>query len=614
MMGIKKVLILVFGLFSLALCACSNPTNNNDNKDNQKPEERTNTSEDILNSFMNKVKSNKYEIKKGNFLKITSYSSDLVYVDYYNSSNFVYMTVNQDETYMTTYEDNNLDTTNLKYVGEGSVSNLLSDTLLSLWVDYSKENIWDCFTNYQDNKLKFLIIDQGIKNEILDKWSNISKGIVGRIETMDLVLNNEDSTSAQIVTKFNSDGAYIEDNIININFEVERKDNLPSDVWVNNDNRVYPEAMTKWNDDMETSFGAVFDQTLVSKMNEIMPFPDFATRTFMIDNNSFMSNGTISMRDKNATKDQMNNYISKLIQAGYERNYSEKDVLRYDLLIREYDNQYFSYATFYLEYDNGINMVVTKNYNEIKYNGRTTINSFLTNMNFHELDKDNNLTSFEATDLTFAEIEGYSYLSLYNKVLNVTVSYDNYLAVEEYMDNYCSLLEAMGYIRSESSDSNYHSFESELCKNSFSYMVDSSTNNIYIIFRYMSYIEDSMAKDIINNMGFPQISLETFNSTCKDITKFYEIQYNLKHELVLDLTLEFESVAKKEEFLDAYRVLLENDSFEYYDNPILVKVPYKAHAFYNSTKRLIIAFNFDDSNMLSLHMMKVSAGFEPLSE
>lgn len=614
MMVIKKVLIPVFGLFSLALCACSNPTNNNDNKDNQKPEERTNTSEDILNNFMNKVKSNKYEIEKENFLKITSYSSDLVYVDYYNSSNFVYMTVNQDETYMTTYEDNNLDTTNLKYVGEGSVSNLLSDTLLSLWVDYSKENIWDCFTNYQDNKLKFLIIDQGIKNEILDKWSNISKGIVGRIESMDLVLNNEDSTSAQIITKFNSDGAYIEDNIININFEVERKDNLPSDVWVNNDNRVYPEAMTKWNDDMETSFGAVFDQTLVSKMNEIMPFPDYATRTFMIDNNSFMSNGTISMRDKNATKDQMNNYISKLIQAGYERNYSEKDVLRYDLLIREYDNQYFSYATFYLEYDNGINMVVTKNYNEIKYNGRTTINSFLKNMNFHELDKDNNLTSFEATDLTFAEIEGYSYLSLYNKVLNVTVSYDNYLAAEEYMDNYCSLLEAMGYIRSESSDSNYHSFESELCKNSFSYMVDPSTNNIYIIFRYMSYIEDSIAKDIINNMGFPQISLETFNSTCKDITKFYEIQYNLKHELVLDLTLEFESVAKKEEFLDAYRVLLENDSFEYYDNPILVKVPYKAHAFYNSTKRLIIAFNFDDSNLLSLHLIKVSAGFEPLSE
>ena len=182
------------------------------------------------------------------------------------------------------------------------------------------------------------------------------------------------------------------------------------------------------------------------------------------------------------------------------------------------------------------------------------------------------------------------------------------------MEEYCeSLVTTKRYVRNPSSDTNYHTFESEACKNSFSYQVNTYTNQIQIIFRYMEYIEDGNAKDLILDMGLPEIDALNYESHCKDITKFYEIQYNLKHELVLSLDLTFESVNKKEEFLDAYAELLTNDSYTYYDDPVQVKVPYKDHAFYNSEKRLIVTFNFDDSNMLSLHLIKVTNDFVPIT-
>ena len=524
------------------------------------------------------------------------------------------MTVNNDETYMTTYDDNGIDIDSISYEGEGLANTVLSEMSLSNWIEYTKENIWDCFTNYTDNKLKFLVLDQNIRNQILNNWSNIPYGIMGRVDSVNLVMGNENSTNASIVISFNDDGDYLEDSVININFDVKKPDTLPSDVWVNNENRKYPKAMTEWADTMETTFSAVFDQTLVSRMDEILPFPDFDTRTFTVLSNSFNVDSIIKFRDKNATVEDMDSYIRKLVnESGYERNYKEKDVLRYDLMIRNYKDIYYSYATFYIEYDNGVNMVLTKTYNEISYNGRNTVNSFLKNMNFLELEKDDTLSNFEAVDLTFAEIEGYSYLASYDRVLSVSIDFDDYDKAIDYMEKYSDDLVNMGYYKNPTSETNYHSFESDLVKNSFSYYIDSSTKQIYLIFRYTEYIDDITGKELIINMGLPEIDLESYESHCKDISKFYEIQYNLKHELVLDVDLTFESAAKKEAYLNAYAELLTNDSFEYYDNPLLVKVPYKAHAFYNREKRLIIAFNFDDSNMLSLHLIKVTADFEPLN-
>ena len=634
--GLSFIITILIVCFLVLLTSCgddetaSNQTapttseeatgNHTDTTTETEPLDNPTISEIAMDNFFKKVNQSNYSIRNDDYVTISVYSKDLVYVDYADifRDDSIYMTVNNKETFVVDIGEDGYSQDDIRFYGEGLAAEVVQDRTLYYWNCIALENIWDAFTNFSDEPLKFFIIDQDIKLQIAQEFAGINQMFISRVDEIYLTLDKEDPTSAQILITFTSHEQMPLKNItLTITFGVERPSSLPTDEWVNNPNRKYPEAPTSWNTSDEVAFSVVFTQGFDIE-RDLMPFPDFATYAFTRDQDSAYYYGQIWISDCHATEADMNAYIQKLLRSGFEQ--AEETLsdgtkrICYHHLLTDYGDGFYSYSSIYLEYDNGVYITTRKYFNTKSYEGLNNINNLITDKNFIALENDNCLTHFTASDSTYEVIEGLAGLFTYDLVLDVDISYNDQETADAYLRNYITKLEGAGYTLMGQS---LYVLKTESYENKFEYNPDYALVGILQIrFKSQKYLNDEDANAAIEDAGFPSMELENYDSECRDIKLMYKILFNLDHEHVYLVHLSFDTPELMIQYLDDYldKKLLAS-GYEKVDDPMDVKVPYKNLAYYNAEKGLIVALNAPDldSTLVSFYMIKVGPDFEPLN-
>ena len=594
---IFKLIVVSFALLIMASCQLQN-----NNKDKEKHETPVET-------FIEKIQDGHYSIGMTGWRTSKVYSNDLVVVDYDDPTydDDVYMTVNNNETYTAPIIDNVLDEQYITYFGEGHACDVVNTLLPNYWLLLVGDNIWDIFTSYGDNPLLYKIINSTIISQVASIYGNMRQSDIGFIEETHLILADEDVTSAIVCLKFYEE--YGEDDmIIDIKFNVNKPSSFPTDSWMDNPNRSYPEKPTDWTDEDVTAFCSLFGQDYRESMSDVVPFPDYATVTFKRDGTSTFLNNEFIVRDTRATEEDLEAYANKLVNDYgydiYEEELSDgSKINRYDLLVGMYKENHFFYVSIYLEYDNGITLLLQQNFNFIRYTGRNTINALIAGYHFPALPASSELTKFDSIDMVYPQTLGINYFVKYELALEVSIQYLDVFEAMEYMDAYVGILQDNGFFLDESSGLSHSTLETESFKSTFEYTIDTANKQILIMYRNNTYYEDDVANEIITSMGFPSIHLENFVSSARDLTLFYQYQYGVTNERVLQADVQFTSPESKVEFYVDFEAALNELGFVEVD-PIMVQVPYKNKGYYNSALGLVVAYNEDYESIASLHFIK----------
>ena len=577
---------------------------------NSGKKEQLDPAEKAMNTFIEKVNKTQYSIGVAGWRTAKVFSKDLVMVDYDDPlyDDDIYCTVNGNETYYAFITDGVFEERFLEYFGEGTAIETAKDILINYWFDLAGDNIWDAFTSYSDDSLKFKIISTGIITQLASYYGNVHQSDIGLIEEAHLIFADENVSKATVNLKFFAELGE-EDINVDINFNVTKPENFAADAWMNNPNRNYPEAPNKWSDEDAVAFGSLFGQKYGNMIDELLPFPEFATVTFKRDGNATFMSSVFLVRDSRATEEGLNNYANKLVN---QYNYDVVDeelsdgstVKRYDLLIDTYQETHFMYISIYLEYNQGVTLLLQQNFNFIHYSGRNTINALIDQFTFPKLPYSSDLINFDSTDMIYPQSLGVNFMAEYQLALEVQIKFDDVVKASKYMDDYLSALKTYGYSEDDTSSLGHHTLETESFRSNFEYMIDTASNIIFIMFRNIKYLGDEVANEMIADMGFPAIHLENYLSHSRELTRFYEFQYSLKREIVLQSDITFTTPTEKVEFYVDLEYDLVADGFIDVD-PLSVQVPYKNKAYYNESKGLIVAYNEDETNMSSLHFIKL---------
>lgn len=611
------LLALVLLAASFLLASCQKASESEDSIDASLGLSNPISSERAMENFLAKIRENNYSVSNKGVLKISVFSEDLVYFS--GRNNLVYMTVNRKddhktETFVGLLDDDILTAEEISFYDEGHATEAISEKLLNCWEDYANGNVWDLFTNFPDEPLKFLIIDETLKLQILENFSGMGTFTSDRPDEMTLLLDAEDPTSAKISITFVSGNNPVN---VGITFGIERPSDLPSDAWVNDESRTYPAPKTAWNDYDEVAFNAVFNQGYDIE-TQLMPFPAFATYAFLRDPLATEYYNQIRIRDSRATEADLNAYKEKLIQSGFVleteilENGSEPDC--YHKLLKDFGDGFYSYSSIYLEYNDGIDIAVKKYYNHKEYEGRDAVNGVILSRGFLPLDADDAMTAYQGLDFTYEFVEGLGGLFTYDLVFDVNIAYEDEDAAEAYLNAYLQKLLDAGY--KEVGEALYE-LGSETYQNKVAYNAEyRSVGMLQFRFKGQKYLSSEEADAALQAAGFPPMELEQYNSTCKEITLMFKLMYNLDHKAVYSVALNFETPDDMLNFMDGYiDGKLIPDGYMRIMNPVIVKVPYKNAAYYNAEKGLIVAFNEPslDSTFVSFEMIRVHDGFEPLA-
>ncbi len=615
----KKIIPLLISPLILGLVGCTSPKEDIKPEPTPEPIPEEKTPEELIEAFFNKVDKNCYRIFSSNFITVNVYSPDLAFFNHHDPTTVdtVYMTVNHNELFKVSFGYNEpYKDSNITYEGEGKVVDHyeLYDYTLYSWEEYIVDNVWDHFTNHPDDPLRFTMALDSIGGHVINTISNIPNAYKSLIKAVDLVLDDEDISGAKIDISFNEadgDSEPIEDRIIDIDFDIET-DVLPTDGWYFDENRTYPEGQTEWSDYDKVGFKTVFDQIAGKEMNDIVPFPsEFATRTFYRIPNMYGETPRFALRDTRATKEGMEEYASKLVnEYGYEKHQEKLEdgtiVDRYDRLIRTYRDTYFMYSSIYLEYDNGVSMLVNKRFNIFEYYGRDTLNEFLKEMEFPQMEFSSNNKVFYFFDETFVQCCGYTFHTPYKKAIQVEISFENYYSALAYMEEYGDLLVSKGFI---GGNEGYYSYSNEDHDSRIKFEVLSDA--IHIEFWYVEYYSKEYVSSWLEQYEFPTLPLEETNIQANDATLYYQYDALVYQKEVMSLDMTFITLDDRNEFMETFVSKILNEGFEEY-NPLKLKIARRDTSFYNESKRIIIAYDDNpDSRTVDFHLIRVSDDFQP---
>ena len=628
-MKLKYISIaMLAGIFMLSSC----------NKKNKKPddtkttitESETNTgtptttttpeesntgidSEVAINNFIEKLDNYNYKIES-DFVNIKVYSESLIYFEYKNDKE-VYMTVNEDETFKGYLNDGVLQKDSISFFDEGLASDILSESLPNAWAYYTG-NIWDILTNSVDNPLYYTFVnDSLIKNQIGAKFLGFGQTKIGGIREITLELDKETPETAKITV------TYIDASQLNpkeekaqvlITLDYDRPKSLPTDSWVDDDERVYPSAPKNWTDTDITALTAIFDAGY--GIADIIPFPSFATYSNKVYTDDVFTTGILTIRDKNATESAVDDYAQKLISVyGYELE-TEKFIdgstrEAYHKQIKDFGDGFYAYASIYVGYDTtGATIEIKKYYNYKEYDGFTALNNLITNVGFPSLLAYDDST-VKAYDHTYEYIESWANLFTYDLVCETSIKLNTEVDAAEYFDQYVALLKGVGYSYNEETKTLKYSCEAY--ENTLIFNIDAANNEIRAQFKSEKFITMSQLSEKFKSIGFPELNLSNSDSKAKSITGLYKVLYGQEHKNVYLVNMSFETIEDKIEFLDDYVSVIGDSGFEAV-SPEYARVPHKEYAYYNATKKLILCFNFQQgSNNISLHFIQAANDFEP---
>ena len=541
-------------------------------------------SEAAMENFLKKAEAGNYTIA-GEEVKGSVCSEDLVIyfrpiryddVDY---DGFAVMTVNGNETFLGWLGEDGI--TNLSFVAQGKAQDLAADgseiqnfntKLPEYWLEVTDGNIWELFYNDVDNPLLFVSNADEVK-ALVQLYGNIGDMAMTRMQEVYLELDAEDPSSAHLRTSFSEGYPNLADVDILITFG-EADSDPRAEAWMNDPDRAYPAAPTEWGTD-EIHLNAVF---LPGYGLTAVPFPDFATYAFTLDEGAVLEFDEIRVRDAKATEADMQAYAAKLLEKGFTAAADEDGNPCYRLLLRE---AYQCYSAIYLTYDDGVELLAKKYYEFPQYSGLEEINGQLTAAGFTALPEKSGMSDFAGEDRASEITESWIYFFDYKLGLFVNFKYADRAAAEAYVQSYIDSLigfepdadgedeeyeEAEDYLGAEEAvrfadlkDENvFYRCVTPEGQKTFKYMFNEDGETVSFLFKAEKYVAPDEVKSILAAAGFPEIGLDAFAS-CRDFKLFHQMMYGLENETDLSLSLCFETAEAGDAFLDQYVTALRDE-------------------------------------------------------
>lgn len=537
-----------------------------------------------MQNFLDKVESGNYVISSKGYLKTTVYSEDLVYFDFEDDSvytDFAVMSVDN-EVFQGALTDGGVE--EVAFVGEGKAIEAAKGKLPSCWLELSDGNIFNLFYNDIEKPLQFVSYEDSIKNQVRS-FAGYGEVAVKYMHEVYLTLDKEDPSKAHITAVMDDDEVaryYFDDIDITITFGKAETDKR-AEAWMNDP--VYPEARTEWEYADIFIFNSVF---LPGYGEEAVPFVPSASYALSIDEERFITDDTVYIRDPHAEEGDVDAYIAVLEENGFEK-FTEDGETWYRRLLRDETKCYSSISA---EYDNGLNIIAKKYYDFPMYEGFDQINSLIVSNNFPELPDTGVIRDLTAKDAKNEQTESWLYFYDYDIALYVYAHYDDRDKVMEYIDGYAEGLLKDGYVPEyidgdeESGADNYHSEDGDM---SFRYHFEDDGETVILLFKAEKCLTASEVKAILANEGFPETDLSKYE-TGRDHKKFEKVMYGKDYDSSISISMKFDTQKEAEEYLDKFVADLEDAGF--------MRVPpsdlgsRKNNGYTNEETRLGVAFDF----------------------
>lgn len=550
------------------------------------PAEKAEMSERAMQNFLDKVSTGNYVMESGGYLKTTAYSEDLVVFDYADDSaytDFAVMSV-KDEVFQGFFDKDGVE--EVVFLTEGKAIDAARAKLPSNWLaeEISDGNIYNVFYNDTEDPLRFVSYDAGIQNQVRT-FAGYGDVAMKYMHEVYLILDGEDPTVARIQAEVDDDEVaryYFDDIDVTITFGGAQED-ARAGSWMKDP--VYPEARTGWTESDIFIFNSVF---LPGYGEQAVPFIPFASYALSIDEEQFVFDDRVYIRDPHATEADIESYADALVRSGFEK-VTEDGAESYRRLLREETNCYSSIS---LEYDDGLNMTAEKYYDLPRYEGLADINGKVTENGYPALPETGDLTGFTALDRKDAETESWLYFFDYDAVLYVYAKYSDPDKVTAYLDGYAAKLADAGfrpvYVDGDE-DGEIDFYRSEDGSGTFRYHFEDDGETVILLFKSEKCLTASEAQQIIADAGFPDIDLAAY-LTGRDHAKFNKVMYGRDYDSAITFTMQFPSEKEGDAFLHQYVDALFEDGF--LNVPASALGSNKTNGYINEDTGLGLAFDF----------------------
>ena len=515
-------------------------------------------SEHAMDNFLAKLEAGNYVMDVAGFMKTTVCSEDLVLFDYEDDSmyrDFAVMSVNS-EVFQGFFTSDGV--RDVSFITEGKALDTaamkLPTALLSDSV--SQGNIYNVFYNDMEEPLKFVSHDANVQN-LVRTFANYGDVALRYMHEVYLIMDAEDPTEVHIQVQVDDDEVaryYFDDIDVVITFGTADSD-ARAVSWMNSP--VYPEARTEWDEVDLFVFDSVF---LPGYGAQSVPFFENASYALTVDQESFVTDDAVYIRDGHATQQDLADYAALLKEKGFEEVEVDGQT-EYWLPIREETRCYSSIT---LEYDNGMNLTAKKAYDFPKYEGLDSINEQIKALRTPELpDPGDVLTNLNAIDRKAEQTESWLYFFDYGAVLYVTANYTDEQSVQDYLDSYCAILASSGFmpVFADKEESEAEYLASADGSTNFRYHFEDDGETVILLYKNEKYLSAGETQEIISGEGFPAIDLTGIYVSGRDHKKFQEVMYGRNYNAAISFETVFETEEAAGAFLDEYVVLLDDAGF-----------------------------------------------------
>ena len=508
-------------------------------------------SEQAMDNFLAGISEGNYTMDAGDYLKTYVYSKDLVWFDYGDElyRDFAAMGVN-DEVFQGFLADGGLD--DVRFLGEGHAIDAAASRLPNGWLDISEGNIYNLFYNQQDEPLTFVSYEDAVKQSLLT-FAGYNSTALWLMEEVYLEMDNIEPETVHLKAVVNNDMvARIDYDDIDIVITLgAAEDNEAAEAWMKAP--VYPAARHEWDETDEFILNSVF---LPGYGREAVPFPAFASYAFMMDDENFVAEDRVFMRDSHASEEDMADYIALLLKEGFSAAEEDGRTV-YRRMLRD---DYICYSSIAVDYDNGVNLTAEKYYDFPVYEGLAEVNKVIVPHGFNELPASDVFGEAKGTDRAYEQTESWLYFFTYDTVMYVDMPCNDRDKAADYLKKYGEgLIDAGFHVKNEEGEEP-ESYESENEFASFQYHFNDD-DTVTLLFKVQKYIPADEAEAMIAQAGFPAIDLQE-PIACRDLTRFEKFQYGLDLKAFITVSQTFADAAEAEAFLNDYEQKLNAAGFD----------------------------------------------------
>ncbi len=508
----------------------------------------------------------------------TVYSEDQIYFKYatgYTDPGYAFITIN-DETFKATYTDS---ISNVQFVNDGSSALEVAAEITPIcWIEslvYNR-NIWDIFYNDPENPLKFSAHDENLKSQVLT-MNGYVKSAVEFMGDVYVVLDNENPTQVHITADF-SGGLPNPDPIDIVITFGNAQASAVINAWM--EDPQLPAAKTEWDETDKLIFNSlIYDE-------DVIPFPTGASYALYYPysfETMFYFLNAIEIRDHRAQESAVDAYIGLLTAAGFSSHEDNGETTYRKLTSSEYHR----YVSVLVEYDNGLNIYINNYYDLDEYSTFNEVRAIVSTKNYpNPVDLPATMAFKSAIDYTPQQIEAMWYLMAYDTYIEVVLTYTDFDAAAEYMNEYIQRLTSApyNYVYDEEEEYYKSSNDSENMRTGSFRWAYQNEEEIIMLFKSEAYVTPTEVRTYLAaNTDFPNPEfgvysnvLEDHYDSCRDIAKYTKLMSSSEYEHLYAFWLTFDSAADVDAYLNAYVALFDEDKWERSSQPTEYVLYYEA--------------------------------------